>query len=170
MKKLVMLAAMLALVVALAVPAVAEVAEKPVQDPNCSFEKGRTTCVKTELVDSSTTAEVIKFGAEGVFCATYIYSNPRGAGAVRAFSRVYVYQDYRTDTYETTTTIYRGKSDIVKSEDKTTSQTTKPVGDTYYLYYTGPYPYPGIFDPEAYEKRPETQPCLYEYEAAPIGE
>lgn len=142
----------------MAVIAPAALADKPVEDPDCSFETGKTTCVKTELVDSSTTPVVVGFGAEGKLCEVYTqYST----GTQRSFFKAFVYQDYQTDTYETTTTVYRGKSDIVESADKTTSQTTKPVGDTYYRYYTGPDP---VFsDPEAYEKRSLEPPhrCIY---------
>jgi hypothetical protein len=87
-------------------------ADKPVQDPNCTFEQGETTCTQTVQTDS------------------YIEARLQGTHPIKGCPGGinYVYQNFRIDTYETTTIIYRGMSDRVKSESTESFQTETAVG------------------------------------------
>ncbi len=97
----------------------AALAEEPVQDPNCSFEKGKTTCVTTKETSYFTTQQ---FDSVQRFCP--------GSG----YKLVPLLHNYQTDVTETTTTVYRGKSNQVESTETTTSEVGPyPVGP----YYAG---------------------------------
>jgi hypothetical protein len=84
-------------------------AEKPAQDPNCTFEKGNTTCTTTEKTNSYITTKTV--GSQYKYCGYYYW-----------YRSVPVYQNYQTDVYETTTTVYKGKGDRVESTETTTSE------------------------------------------------
>lgn len=115
MKKL-LVAIVVTLVVVLLVAPTA-FAAKPAPDPNCSFDKGKTTCTETKLVNSYYSTEQVGWTTDdcgGLF--------PQ---------RVPLLQDYRVDVYQTTTTVYKGKSDNVVSTDPKTSEDRSPVGEPY---------------------------------------
>ena len=89
----------------------------PAQDPNCSFENGKTTCVTTKETSYTTTRE---FGEAQRFCPG------------RGYVLVPLLRDYQTDVTETTTTVYRGKGNKVESSDTTTVEGEPyPVGTWY---------------------------------------
>ncbi len=96
-------------------------ADKPAQDPNCTFEKGNTTCTTTEKTNSYITTKQV--GTTYRYCSSYWYGY---------YKSVPVYQNYQTDVYETTTTVYKGKSDRVESTETTTSEVgPNAVGSQY---------------------------------------
>jgi hypothetical protein len=94
-------------------------ADKPVQDPNCTFEQGETTCTQTVQTDS------------------YIEARLRGTHGIKGCPGGinYVYQNFRIDTYETTTIVYIGKSDRVKSESTESFQTETADGDPFIITF-----------------------------------
>ncbi len=76
-------------------------AAKPVQDPNCSFQKGKTICVgQTEQI--GTTTELRYIGN------TTDYSD----GCIYRVSYIYL-----TPQYQTVTTVYKGRSTEVIYQD-----------------------------------------------------
>jgi len=96
-----LLFAVVALVAAVAAPSA--LAAKPTPDPNCTFEKGKTTCVEDAI---TRTYEITDFD----------YSYTVGCGFLNAGTRyVDVYDVYRADVYSKITTVYRGKTDTVLS-------------------------------------------------------
>jgi hypothetical protein len=119
MKKLLMALSLVFVMALMLAPAA--LAEKPVQDPNCSFEKGNTTCTTTEKTGSYITTKTVGYGY--AWCGPYLRFTPATSN-----------QDYQTDVYETKTTVYKGKSDKVESTETTTSEVGPyAVGGTYTL-------------------------------------
>lgn len=99
MKRMLLLFAVVALMAAVLAPTA--LAEKPVPDPDCTFEKGKTTCVK-DVVTSTT------YGTE-------VLSQYRQSCGFLSTRSVTVYGYYKYDHYSTVTTVYRGKTDTVLS-------------------------------------------------------
>jgi hypothetical protein len=98
----------------------------PTQDPNCTFDNGKTTCVTTEE----------SFYLEPVA----LYETNRLDPCVET-NPVTVYQDQRVNVTTTTTTVYKGKSDNVISSDPVSKETRVPLvvtpSEQYYLCADG---------------------------------
>lgn len=121
MRRLLYVAALL--MIAALVLAPAALADKPVQDLNCTFEKGETTCITTEESFYTTSAWVY---STWVYCGAY-FTSERHNPQFKMF-----YQDWRTDITKTTTTVYRGKSNTILSSDTVTSESQPyKVGEPY---------------------------------------
>jgi hypothetical protein len=86
-------------------------AQEAVADENCTFENGKTTC--TESVFSH---------------SVWVATSHVDWGYDPSCGETLIFQDYYADVYETTTTVYKGKSSRVVS-----TQTTLTQGE--------PYPY-----------------------------
>ena len=101
MKRMLLLFAVAALTAAFLAPAA--LAAKPVPDPGCTFEKGKTTCVSTIL--TSSTPQTLTSSTFGGPCGLF------GFGTLETVR----YREVQNNVYTTTTTVYRGKTDTVLS-------------------------------------------------------
>jgi hypothetical protein len=118
------LLAIVALAVTLTAATVATGA--PTQDPNCTFNSGKTTCVTKE---------------ESFYLEPHaLYQTNRLDPCVES-NPVTVYQDQRVNVTTTTTTVYKGKSDKVLSSDPVVEETRVPLevtpSEQYYLCADG---------------------------------
>ena len=108
-----MLMTVVAMVVAMMSMSVAPAfAAKPAPAPGCTFAKGTTTCVTTELIST----ETVRVQQPGT-----AYCSSTGG-------QVPTYLDYRRDTFGETTTTYKAKSNTVISTAYRVYQTDTLLG------------------------------------------
>jgi hypothetical protein len=110
MKRMFLAVALSSLMAAMLSPGA--LAEPPVPDSNCTFENGKTTCTETVSVGNV----FVRSEPEGYILVDCGYGD----------KLLPVHRNYYADVYETTTTVYKGKSDKVLS-----TETTQTQGETY---------------------------------------